>query len=112
MATLQECEAALDRLAERLSGVDADVRRRHSFDRSISCRIPDLERSFSGRLRAGTLDDLVHEPLPNAQIRLTVKSDDLVALTEGRLPLAAAWASGRLKIEASVLDLLRLRSLI
>jgi hypothetical protein len=28
------------------------------------------------------------------------------------LPLGSAWAAGRLKIEASVLDMIRLRSLI
>ncbi|MGF7236982.1 MAG: alkyl sulfatase, partial [Frankia sp.] len=47
-----------------------------------------------------------------AQIVLTVRSDDLIALTDGSLPLATAWASGRLKVAASVRDLLRVRSLL
>jgi hypothetical protein len=37
-------------------------------------------------------------------------SDDLIALTDGRLKLAAAWATGRLRINAGVRDLLKLRS--
>ena len=47
-----------------------------------------------------------------AQVRLAASSDDLVALVAGDLTLGAAWATGRLVVEASVLDLLRLRSLL
>jgi hypothetical protein len=45
-------------------------------------------------------------------VRLTVDSDDLLALCQGELPFATAWARGRVRIDASVLDLLRLRTLI
>jgi putative sterol carrier protein len=45
-------------------------------------------------------------------VRLTVDSDDLLALCHGEMPFAAAWARGRVRIDASVLDLLRLRTLI
>ena len=45
-------------------------------------------------------------------MRITVGSDDLVALAADGLNPAKAWASGRLKIEASIFDLLRLRKLL
>ena len=113
MATVEACEDALAHLGDRLSSVDHDLRRKHIVDRSVSCRIPDLDVVFSGHLRDGHLQDVVREaPEEPAQIRLTVSSDDLLALTHGDLHFAHAWASGRLKIEASVRDMLRLRSLL
>jgi hypothetical protein len=50
--------------------------------------------------------------LEKADIRLTMNSDDLVALTEGRLSFGPAWASGRVKLEAGLRDLLRLRKML
>ena len=50
--------------------------------------------------------------MEGAQIRLTVGSDDLLAVTRGELPISSAWAAGKLKIEASMLDLIRLRTLL
>ncbi len=115
MASVEECRQALDHLIERLSSVDPEVRRRHSLDRRLSCRVPDLATTFVGQLRDGTLHDVstVEAGLPvQAQVRLTVSSEDLVALTDGRLSFAAAWARGRLKIDASMLDLLKLRTML
>jgi hypothetical protein len=112
MATVAECEKAFHELAERLAAVDPKLRRRHALDRSISCRLPDLRTSFSGRLTDGQLRDIAERPLPTAQIKLTLNSDDLLEITSGRLSLTGAWAAGRIRIDASVLDLLRLRSLL
>ena len=112
MATVEQCEAALRDVIARLHDVDLDTRRRHAFDRTIACRVPDLGVEFSGRLEDGSLRDLRREPARDAQIRLQVASDDLVALTTGSLGLAAAWASGRLQINASLLDLLRLKAML
>jgi hypothetical protein len=69
-----------------------------------------------GRLGSGAVRDLHVVPdepgLPKADIRLTMTSDDLVALTDGRLHFGSAWASGRLKLEAGLRDLLRLRKIL
>ncbi len=112
MATKRECEAALRGLAKRLDGVDETLKKRHAPDRTVSCRVPDLETTYSARLHEGSLLDISSKPTNDAQIRLTVSSDDLLAVTTGELPFASAWAAGRLKIEASVLDMIRLRSLL
>jgi hypothetical protein len=112
MATKKECEAALRSLAKRLDGVDAGLRKRHAPDRTLACRISDLDTTFSGRLRSGALLDISNQPLDDAQIRLTLSSDDLLAVTKGELPFSSAWAEGRLKIEASVLDMIRLRGIL
>jgi predicted lipid carrier protein YhbT len=112
VATLEECHDALERLAERLSGVDHESRRAHSFDRSLSCTLPDLDVTFTGELKDGTLSGISTDPAPKAQIRLTADSDDLIAMTDGHLSFGQAWVSGRVKVEAGVRDLLRLRSML
>ena len=112
MATKKQCEAALLGLAKRLDGVDGSLKKRHAPDRTVICRIPDLNTTFSGRLTSGALCDISDTPMNDAQIKLTVSSDDLLAVTAGELSFASAWAEGRLRIEASVLDMIRLRSLL
>jgi predicted lipid carrier protein YhbT len=112
MATVKECYAALERLSERFSSVDEEERRKHAFDRSLSCRVPDLDVTFTGQLDDGHIRDISTEPAPRAQIRLTTDSDDLVAMTDGHLSFGQAWLSGKVKVEASVLDLLKLKSLL
>lgn len=112
MATVEECARALHSLAERLADIDADTRGRYLQERTISCRVRDLDVIFAGRLGTGGLSDVREAPDASAQVRLSTTSDDLVALADGRLSVPSAWATGRLKIEASVLDLLRLRSLL
>jgi hypothetical protein len=112
MASHAECRAALERLAARLATVDGDDHRHHTFDRSMSCLVPDLGVTFSGALSEGHITGITTDPAPKAQVRLTVGSDDLVALTDGHLDFGKAWLSGRVKVEASVRDLLKLRSML
>ena len=112
MATVEECEAAMHKLAERLTSPDAAHARGKLIDRSISCHLRDLDVTFGGRLRGGEIVDIHRTPEPNGQLKLTTTSDDLVALVDGRLNFAKAWASGRLRIDASVFDLIKLRSFL
>lgn len=112
MATIEQCHAALERLAQRMRAVDEKDRRQHAFDRSLSCHVPDLGITFSGRLEDGHITSITTEPAPRAQIRLTAASDVLVALTDGDLDFGPAWLSGKVKVEAGVRDLLRLRSML
>lgn len=115
MATTEECRSALDRLSENLAKADGDVRSAAALDRSLSCHIKDLDITFTGRLAAGrieVLDTLDGPPVEKADIRLTMTGDDLVAMVDGRLNFAKAWASGRVRLEAGFRDLLRLRALL
>ncbi|MCA1822894.1 MAG: hypothetical protein ABR520_00290 [Mycobacteriales bacterium] len=112
MATIDECEKALHALARELAGVDEGTRRKHVLERTVSCELPDLDVTFFGRLGDDGLTDITRDLREPAQIKLSMNSDDLVALTSGDLALPGAWASGRVRIDASVLDLLKLRSLL
>ena len=111
MASPEECATAITRLAERLGGPNGD-RRAEGFERTVSADIRDLGLVFRGRLHDGVLAELTTEDAPPAQIRLTLNSDDLLALADGGLSLGSAWMSGRVKIQASLPDLLRLRTMI
>lgn len=110
VASLQECRVALDALAAKLGGAGADDHRK-PFDRTLSCHVSDLDTTFSGQIREGQLSDITTEQRPRAQVRLTTTSDDLVAMTDGHLSAGTAWARGRLKVEAGIGDLLRLRTM-
>jgi hypothetical protein len=112
MASVDEVEAALRDLAVRLGSVDAATREQHAVERSISCWVSDLKECFTARLGADGLTDLERGGQHDGQVRLKVTSDDLLALTKGELSFPVAWATGRVKVDASITDLLRLRSLI
>jgi hypothetical protein len=111
MATLEQCREALNQLAERLAA-NAEMGGRLDFDRTLACRISDLDAAFHGRLAGGRVHDMADGDDPAAKIKLTIGSDDLVDLVAGRLDAKRAFASGRLKIKASMLDLLKLQRLL
>jgi len=111
MATLEECEKALHELAAKLAAMDANNRSQVVLDRSLSCTLRDLGVIFGGQLRGGELLDIRQVPKADAQIKLSMTSDDLIKLTSGELNFAHAWATGRLRVDANVFDLLKLRSI-
>ena len=109
MATIEECRAALEEFAAKLGGMDESAK---SLVRTVSLRVPDLDTTFNGTLRTGALEEVTTEPRDRAQIRLTIGSDDFVALVAGELNFASALARGRVKIDASFRDMLMLRKLL
>jgi hypothetical protein len=115
MATIEECRAALDKLSDNMADAEGDVAAAAALDRSLSCRITDLDITFVGRLTGGRIQvasTLKGPPREKAQIRLTMTGDDLVAMVDGELNFAKAWGSGRVKLEASLRDVFRLRKLL
>jgi hypothetical protein len=112
VATMDQCLTALRSILGDLASNPAAA----GLDRSLSCRLTDLDEVVMGRLSGGAVRDLhvlPHGPdVPRADIRLTMTSEDLVALTDGKLQFGPAWATGRVKLEAGLRDLLRLRTLL
>ena len=111
MASVEQCEHAFRGLAAKLAGADAAARKKAPFDRSLTCTLRDLKVIFAGQLRDGELLDIRKVDRPDAQVRMTMTSDDLLKLVAGELPMGSAWATGRVKIDASIFDLLKLRSI-
>jgi hypothetical protein len=115
MATIEECRDALEKFSDSMRGARGDARDAAALDRSVSCYVTDLEVCFMGQMTDGRI--VVDETLPGApprkaQIRLTLAGDDLVALVDGELNFAKAWGAGRVKLEAGLADLFRLRKLL
>ena len=111
MKSAEECRTALQKLAGRLSELSPADRDQYFGNRRISVTIPDV--TYVTVLGAG--EDPVRELQPGeppADIRMTAKSDEVVSLAEQPTNIARAWVSGRVKIEASVKDLFRLRRLL
>ncbi|SCX54036.1 SCP-2 sterol transfer family protein [Klenkia marina] len=112
MATLEQCMTALEGFVGDLAARPA----LSGLDRTVSCRLTDLEQVVQGRLVNGTAQGMEAVPagpsVPRADIRIITTSDDLLAVTSGELSFGSAWASGRVKLEAGLRDMLRLRALL
>jgi hypothetical protein len=109
----------MDECLKALKGILGDIAAHPAaagLDRSLSCRLTDLHEVVLGRLNSGSVRDLHVVPegpeVPKADIRLTMTSDDLIAMTDGRLHFGKAWASGKVKLEAGLRDILRLRKIL
>jgi hypothetical protein len=111
MATADECRKALEGLLARIAEMDPADRAANFPERTMSCRVPDLGLLLSTRLGpdgAGPVQEAAPDS-PPAQIRFTANSDDLVSIAADPASFARAWLTGKLRVEASLLDLLRLR---
>ncbi|WP_345740681.1 SCP2 sterol-binding domain-containing protein [Stackebrandtia albiflava] len=112
MATAEDCKKALERLAKHIAANNEKVKNKPDLDRRLACDITDLQISFHGRFSGGELGGIAEGDDPDAQIRLITGSDELVALVDGRLELGKAYASGKVKLKASLLDMLKLKKLM
>jgi hypothetical protein len=114
MATAEECRKALEGLVARISDMSSEDRAAFLTDRTLSCEIPDLGVTFVTRLgRDGA------EPVREAgdgdgaaQVRFVADSDVVVSIANDPGSFARAWLTGRLKVQANVFDLLKLRKLL
>jgi predicted lipid carrier protein YhbT len=114
MATAEECREALQTLTARLGEMNPQDRSSFFSNRSFSCHVTDLGLTF-----VTTITDTGAEPVkeaapdePPADIRLTANSDDVVSLAATPANIARMWMAGRVKIQASIRDLLALRRLL
>ena len=114
MATAEECRQAIDSLTARILELSPEDRASHLVDRQVSCHVTDLGVTFLTQLGPGGAQPAreANGSDGQAQIRMAAKSDDLLALAADPGIFPRAWLTGRIKIEASLTDLLRLRKLL
>lgn len=111
MATRAQVERTLDALIKRFHAADvADARL--PDQRKLVCYIRDLELYYTGTFNEGRVSSLVPEDgATGADVLITVSSDDLVALADGRLSPVYAFLSGKLRVDAGARDLMLIRQL-
>lgn len=112
VATPEEVEATLRELVQLVDQVDPAYRALLPSRRTIEARCPDLHLVFHAFLRNGRLSEVVEGAAPRADIRVTIESDDLVALANREVTFPQAYAANRIRIDASMTDLLRLRAVL
>jgi hypothetical protein len=113
VASKAEVERQLRTLMSRLDGNETNVRSAIPTRKVLRCQVPDLDTAWFSVVEDGHVSQPT-EAAPNgpADITLRVGSDDLVDLVEGRISFLSAFTSGKVKVDASIVDLLRLRSLL
>jgi hypothetical protein len=114
MATAEECREALEKLSGRLTEMSPKDRASYFGNRSMSCEVTDLGVTFVTRF-ADNGAEPVREAAPGeppADIRLAAASDDVLHLAESPANIARMWVAGKVKVHASMRDLLALRKLL
>jgi predicted lipid carrier protein YhbT len=115
LATKRQVETKLRELIGRLDEagdqVQAGLARALPDPRTIQIDVTDLDASYWTELRDGRMGKLQQGEASDPNIKMRASSDDLVAMVNGELGLMKSYLSGRVRIEASLSDLLALRKL-
>ncbi len=112
MASIDQVEDILVGLLSRLGEVDETTRAMLPSRRTIEASCPDIGLTRHALWRRGVLELLDEVPPRRPDIRISVHSDDLLAIASGELPFSRALASNRLRLDASMADLIRLRAVL
>jgi predicted lipid carrier protein YhbT len=110
VASAAEVERSIRSLMKRLS--DASPNPDSIPNRTILCVVPDIQTAYRVELQNAKLRGLKRvEATEKTDARITARSDDLVALIDGRLGIAYAFLTGKVRIDAPASDLMMLRAL-
>jgi len=114
MATAEECRTALEALAGRLSEVDPQKRAAVLADRTLSCTVTDLGITFVTKLGPDGASPVTEAGPgdPPAQVRFSAPGDELLAVAGDPKRFVRSWLTGKVKVDASLSDILRLRKLL
>jgi predicted lipid carrier protein YhbT len=110
VASAAEVERSIRSLMKKVSEASPDP---DSIpNRSILCVLPDLPNAYFVELKRGKLRGLRKtEATEKTDARITARSDDLIALIDGRLGIAYAFLTGKVRIDAPASDLMMMRRL-
>jgi putative sterol carrier protein len=113
VATKDEVSRAIERLMARLDGNEANVRSAIPGRKVMGCLVLDLDASWYSVIDNGHVSPPTQTPPPGEPVAvlLKVSSDDLIDLVEERTSFMSAFLSGKVRVDASFTDLLRLRTL-
>jgi len=113
VASQEQVDRTLKKLVKRLDGADLDGASLPANERTILCIISDLDLTYRADYSGGRIRKLrlVKTAGDEADVRITVGSDELVALADGKSSLPMALLFGRIRVDANARDLLLLRQL-
>src|SRR5205823_9285072 len=115
MSTKKQVRAKLQEMIDRLDQAgeeaQANLARTLTSSRTIQIDVTDLEVSYWTELSEGRMSELEEGEAPDVDIRMRAKSDDLVAMIDGEVGMMSSFMSGRVRVDASISDLLALRKL-
>ncbi len=112
MAAREDCFAAIVEVVDRFNAHDAGRKRERIPARSVGCTILDLDVTYRGHLEDGYVVRVAESDEHSADIRVVCSSDDLVGMVRGDLSFAHLFSTGRVRLDASIRDLMRLRALV
>lgn len=112
MATPAEVDRTLKKLVKRLDTADLDGASLPEQQRDIICVITDLDLVYRAEYADGRIRKLSKiKSVDGGDVRISVASDELIALADGKSSLAMALLFGRIRVDAHARDLLLLRQL-
>jgi putative sterol carrier protein len=113
VASAADVDKTLKDLVRRLNGAKIeDGAQIPEGSRSLVIAIRDLDLTYTCVFAEGRIDRLKKaEAAGDEDARITVTSDDLVALASGKMGVGGALLTGRLRVDAGMRDLLMLRQL-
>jgi SCP-2 sterol transfer family len=114
VATKRQIEAKLRELIKRLEQAEEGVTALSEAlpePRVIEVFLPDLEETYWTRLNGGKMEALHHGTPDRSDMRIEAHSDDLIDVIDGRRSMFSSYVAGRVKVEASFADIMRLRRL-
>jgi SCP-2 sterol transfer family len=112
VATKREVEAKLRELMRRLATaeqVHGALAEGLPSGKVVAVLVTDLKAEYWTVMDRGTMRGLHLGTPQHADIRMKVTSDHLIDLVEGRASMLTSFMTGKVKIDASVSDLIRLR---
>ncbi len=116
MASREQVEEKLQQLIKRLDdsgdAVKGSLRQSLPEPRVLTLHLPDLDADYWVELEDGSMGPLRHGAAENPDIRIGVNSDDLLDLIDGRSHLLPAYVAGKVRIDADLADILRLRNML
>jgi hypothetical protein len=114
LATKDEVSRAIERLMARLDGNEDSVRSAIPDRKVMGCLVTDIDVSWYLVIEDGHVSPPTETAPPGEPVAvlLKVRSDDLVDLVEERISFMSAFLSGKVRVDASLTDLLRLRTLL
>ncbi len=112
VATQAEVDRTLKKLVKRLDTADLDGASLPEQQRIIICVITDLDLIYKAEYASGRIRRLREvKAAEGGDVRISVASDELISLADGRSSLPMALLFGRIRVDAEARDLLLLRQL-